>query len=420
MKILFLTDNFPPETNAPATRTHEHAREWVKGGHEVTVITCAPNFPSGKVFHGYRNAWYQTENIDGIHVVRVKTYITANAGFALRTLDYLSFMVMGFIAGLIQRRPDVVVGTSPQFFTVCAAWLLSVSKFRPFVFELRDLWPASIVTVGAMRDNFAVRALHGLEIFLYRRADTIIPVTQSFKRELISRGITADKIAVVINGVDTTRYTPIPRDPELLQRYQLQGKFVVGYLGTHGMAHALDKVLEAAQLLHNEPDIVFLFVGGGAKRQALLEQAGRLQLTNVRMVESQPKELMPRLWSLCDVTVIPLKNDPIFTTVIPSKIFECMGTGIPMIMSLPEGEATQIIRDTGTGICIPPENPPALQQAILQLCNHPDQLTAMQQACGAAAPRFNRKAQAQRMQHILEQTAAGNGQSVAERAGNPY
>jgi len=420
MKILFLTDNFPPETNAPATRTYEHSREWVKAGHEVTVITCAPNFPEGKLFSGYRNSWYQTEQLEGIHIVRVKTYIASNSGFLRRTLDYLSFMIMGFIAGLFQKRPDVIIGTSPQFFTVCAAWALALVKRRPFVFELRDLWPASIVTVGAMREGIATRALRALEMFLYRQADSIIPVTQSFKNELVSRGIAANKIAVVINGVDTSVYVPTPRDQEFVLRYQLQDKFVVGYFGTHGMAHALDKVLDAAKLLQYEADIVWFLVGAGAKRQDLLLQAERLQLSHVHLVEPQAKAQMPRWWSLCDAALIPLKDDPVFATVIPSKIFECMGMGIPIIMSLPEGEATQIICATQTGITISPEDPHALAAAVLNLRDHPEKRQAMRQACYVAAPRFNRQSQALRLQSILERVVAGESDTVAEFSGNPY
>lgn len=208
MRILFLTDNFPPETNAPATRTFEHARRWVRAGAKVTVITTAPNFPAGRIFHGYRNRLFQREWIDGVETIRVWTYITANEGFARRTLDYMSFMVMGFLAALFQPRPNVIVSTSPQFFTACAAYVLSIFKRRPFVFELRDLWPDSIIAVGAMRESAAIRALKRLEYFLYRKAARIVSVTNSFKTVLSANGVPADKIAVVRNGADLKGFTP--------------------------------------------------------------------------------------------------------------------------------------------------------------------------------------------------------------------
>ena len=207
MDILFLTDNFPPETNAPASRTFEHAREWVQAGHQVTIITCAPNFPKGEVFAGYRNRLWQSEMLDGIRVIRVWSYITANEGFAKRTLDYLSFMVSSFIASFLVRKVDLIIGTSPQFFTAVSAWGCSTFKRVPFVFELRDLWPESIKAVGAVKDSNFIQLFEALEMFLYRRAARIVSVTQSFKKNLVRRGIDGSKIDVVTNGVDLKRFS---------------------------------------------------------------------------------------------------------------------------------------------------------------------------------------------------------------------
>ncbi len=208
MHVLFISDNFHPEVNAPASRTYEHAKRWVADGAQATVITCAPNFPKGELHEGYRNSWRTVEYIDGIRVVRVKSYITGNEGFTRRVLDYFSFMISAIFFGLIEKRPDVVVGTSPQLFSVLGAWVLSVFKWRPFVFELRDLWPASIVTVGAMRKGLLIRFLEMLELFLYRRAAVIVSLTESFCDDLASRGIDRSKIRVVQNGVDLDRYRP--------------------------------------------------------------------------------------------------------------------------------------------------------------------------------------------------------------------
>ena len=402
MRILFLSDNFPPEGNAPATRLYEHAIRWVRGGHEVTVITCAPNFPEGKLFPGYRNAWRQVETVDGIRVVRVKTYITANEGFLKRTLDYLSFMPMAFAMALFEQRPDVVVATSPQFFCALAGWAVSVARRRPFVFELRDLWPASIVAVQAMRRSVVIRALEWLEMFLYRRAVAIVAVTESFRRELIARGVDGKKIHVVVNGVDATQYQPRPRSPALEAQLGLHSKFVAGYLGTHGLAHALDKVVEAAALLSQREDIVFLFVGGGADRARVEAMVAERKLENVVMLARQPKEKMAEMWSLCDVALIPLRDAPVFKTVIPSKIFECMGMGIPILMSLPEGEATGIVRAMDCGVCVPPENPAAMAVAIQRLADTPEEQQGLAIAARAAAPLYSRDAQAASMLRVLE------------------
>ncbi|MGY0219461.1 glycosyltransferase family 4 protein [Endozoicomonadaceae bacterium StTr2] len=391
MHILFLTDNFPPEGNAPATRTYEHAIRWVRSGHKVTVITCAPNFPEGKIFSGYKNSWYNKEVIDGINVVRVKTYITANEGFFRRTLDYLSFMISGFIAGLFQKKPDIIVATSPQFFCACAGWLLSAIRRKKFIFEVRDLWPASITAVGAMKKSKIISMLEKVEMFLYRRADRIVTVTHSFKKEMIQRGVDADKIDVVVNGVDLSRYEPTTiKDIELSRKYNLNNKFVVGYLGTHGMAHALDKVALAAHKLKDREDIIFFFAGGGAGRAQLEAVVAEKKLNNVIMLDRQPKEMMPRLWSLCDVSLIHLKNSPLFSTVIPSKLFESMGMGLPVIMSVPEGEATQIVEDNQCGIVVEPENSELLATAIIEMADNPDQLESIKKASIKSAPAYSR------------------------------
>ena len=402
MHILFLTDNFPPEGNAPASRTYEHAREWVKLGHDVTVITCAPNFPEGVLFDGYKNKWYQREVMEGINVVRVKTYITANEGFVKRILDYISFGVMGGIAGLFQTRPDVIVSTSPQFFCACGAWVLSVVRWKPWVFELRDIWPASITAVGAMEKSTIIRVLEKLEMFLYRRADRIVAVTNSFKTELIERGIDGDKIDVVINGVDLSKYSPVEtKSPALADQYGLAGKFVVGYIGTHGMAHALDKVLDAAALLQDNDDVRFLFAGGGAERASLERLAAERGLSNVVMMPRQPKEAMPAVWSLCDISLISLRDTPLFTKVIPSKIFESMGMGLPMVIACPAGEATDIIAGTSSGVMVEPENPEALADCIAGLYSDRPRLAELASASGMSAKGYDRARQAALMLDAL-------------------
>lgn len=401
MKILFLSDNFPPEGNAPATRLYEHAIRWVRAGHEVTVVTCAPNFPEGKLFPGYRNAWRQVANVEGIRVVRVKSYITANEGFLKRTLDYMSFMVMGFVMGLFERRPDVVVATSPQFFCAIGGWALSVAKWRPFVFELRDLWPASIMAVGAMKKSLAIRFLETLELFLYRRADAIVSVTESFREDLVARGIPRGKIHVVINGVDLERYEPRARDADLAAEFGLGDRFVAGYMGTHGMAHALPKVLDAAALLRDRKDIMFFFAGSGAERARVEQIVAERNLDNVKLIPRQPKERMPAMWSLCDLSIVPLRDNPVFATVIPSKIFESMGMGVPILMSLPEGEATGIVRSTGAGVCVPPEYPAAMAREIVRLAESPEEMRRLRALAREAGPRFSRDALGERMVEVL-------------------
>jgi colanic acid biosynthesis glycosyl transferase WcaI len=405
VNILFLSDNFPPESNAPASRLHEHARYWVRAGHRVTVITGVPNFPEGKVYPGYENRWHQREQLDGIEVVRVKTLIAPNEGFFARTLDYLSFMCSGAAAGLIERRPDLVVASSPQFFAAVGGWQLARLRRVPFVLEVRDLWPASIVAVGAMRDGAVIDALERLELFLYRQAQAVIVVTEAFRRDIASRGVDPGKLHVVTNGADLSWCAPVPRDEAFVREHGLGSELCVGYIGTHGMAHALERVLDAAELLRDTPQITFFFAGGGAERARLEASVAERRLSNVALVPRQPKSGMSRLWSACDVALIPLRNDPVFATVIPSKLFEAMAHGVPVLMSVPPGEATAIVEQTGSGLVIPPEDPGALAGALRELLGARGRLAELGARALAAAPQFSRERQAGRMLEVLASVA---------------
>jgi glycosyltransferase involved in cell wall biosynthesis len=406
MHILFLTDNFPPEGNAPASRTFEHAIEWVQAGAKVTVITCVPNFPEGEVFDGYKNRWYQKEKMDGIEVRRVKTYITANEGFVKCTLDYMSFMVMGFFAGLFVRKPSVVVATSPQFFCACAGWMLSVFKWRPFVFELRDIWPASIKAVGVSSDGILIKTLEALELFLYRRAELIVSVTDAFRIELISRGIASEKIKVIRNGVNADVFKPVLKDPKLEAELDLSDKFVAGYIGTHGLAHALETIVEAAEQLREDTDIVFILAGGGAALSGIQQLVKEKGLQNVKIMGRQDKSLMPQVWSLCDVSIIHLRNQELFSKVIPSKLFECVAMGCPIIMGLPKGEATGIVESHKLGVVIEPENPGELASAVKALRDKSEIRLQYSRNAISCVDQFSRTARAKEMLRELNSIVA--------------
>lgn len=352
MKILFLSDNFSPEMNAPATRTFEHCREWVKQGVEVTVITCVPNFPKGKVFDGYRNRLIQTEIIDGIKVVRVWSYISSNSGFLKRIIDYISFAVMSFLVGLFYKT-DIIVATSPQFFTTVSGYMLSVFKRKPWVFELRDLWPESIKAVGAMKSSKLLDSFEKLELFLYRKADLIIPVTESFKTNLINRGIDSSKIKVVKNGVDLEKFKPISKDSSLLEELKLKEKFIVSYIGTHGMAHGLSFILDSIRELDSH--FHFLFIGGGAEKETLVQQAKMSGLTNCTFLDFVSKSEINKYISIIDIALVNLKKSDTFRSVIPSKIFENAAMRKPILLGV-QGESEQIIKSYNAGECFIPEN----------------------------------------------------------------
>lgn len=417
MHILFLSDNFPPEVNAPASRTFEHCRLWAQAGHRVTVITCAPNFPKGKLFPGYKNSLWQTEMMDGVRVVRVWSYITAETGMRARFMDYNSYVVMAGIASLFVGRVDVLVGTSPQFFTAIGAWIIGMVKRSPWIFELRDIWPESIKAVGEMKNSpRALRWLENIELFLYRRADRIVSVTHSFRRVLGTRGIDTNKIDVVTNGIDVSRFTPRPKDQAVLRETGLEGHFVAGYIGTHGMAHALETLLAAARQLKSLPggkDIKILFLGDGTRKEALKQQALQMELDNVVFIDSVAKDEVVRYWSMLDVSIIHLRKSELFTTVIPSKLFECMGMGIPVLHGV-AGESADIVVREGIGQLFEPESVEQLVQGLLKLRGDPVLLDSMRQCGPKAALRYDRKNLGMEMLEVLE-AVSGSRQRAAPR-----
>jgi len=401
MKLLFITDNFPPETNAPATRTYEHCKEWVKKGTEVTIITCAPNFPQGKVYEGYKNRLFQKEEIDGIEVIRVWSYITANEGFSKRVLDYVSFAFMAFWAGLFQKY-DVIIATSPQFFTTWTASALSKIRRKPWIFELRDLWPESIRTVGAMKQSRVLDWLKKVELWLYKDAAKVVAVTDAFKQNLIDRGIDAEKIEVVTNGANLELYEKREKDENLLSFLGLEGKFVVGYIGTHGMAHSLDFIATAISKIEDD-SIHFLFVGGGAAKAGLVASVEKRGLKNVTLLDPVAKAEVPGYLSIIDVSLAPLKKSDTFKTVIPSKIFEASAMGKPTLLGV-EGQAQEIMEHYGAGICFEPENEKDFLDKVKLLKDDKALYRACVSGCERLAEDFDRKKLAEKMLSIIRQT----------------
>ena len=416
MRIQFVSNYFPPEVNAPATRLDEHARQWVRDGHEVEVLTSVPNFPEGEVYDGYENQ-FTRETRHGIDVRRVPMYVSANEGFLKRTLSYVSFMISAIWYARQSPRPDVVVATSPQFFAAVAGWWIARMHDVPFVLEIRDLWPESIVAVGAMERNAIIRLLERVERFLYREADRVVVVTDAFKRSIAAKGIPEDKIKVLKNGVDLDRWDE-PLDADKLDRmrreHDLGGKFVASYIGTIGMAHRADVLLEAAMRC-DDPDVVFVVVGAGAQREALEARQAEVQAPNFRLLDKVPKEDVPYLLALSDASVVHLRDSDLFKTVIPSKIFEAMATRTPIILGV-RGETRAIIEEAKAGIFMPPEDADALAQAAIALKQDPERHAQLaQNAYNYVHAHFDRRDLARDYAALLSEVALGESASSAVR-----
>ena len=402
MRILFISDNFPPEVNAPATRTHEHCMEWVKRGASVTVITCFPNFPHGKIYPGYRHRLVQKEMMDGIEVIRVWTYMAPNRGVFRRTADYISFCIASFWAGLF-RKTDLIIATSPQFFSAVSGYLLSLAKRKPWVFELRDLWPDSIHSVGAVKPSLGLKLVEKLELFLYRRATTIVPNSAGFKHNLVRRGIDPNKIKVVTNGSNLDHYSPQPKNRELMNQLGINGKFIVGYIGTIGLAHRLDFIINAIPKIQ-DPSFFFLFVGDGAGKEHIIELSKELNLENVIFLDPVPKDRVPDYLSIVDAALIPLRKSETFKAVIPSKIFESAAMQKPILLGV-DGEAKRLVTAYEAGMCFAPEDERDFIEKLKDLKNDAERYEQLQKGCSKLARDYDRKKLAEEMLHILHDAA---------------
>jgi len=366
MHIVFLCHYFPPEVNAPASRTYENAKRWVEKGHKVTVITCVPNHPRGEIYPGYEKKFWQWDEKDGINILRVNTFIGPNKGFIKRIANYISFMFSATLMCRLVKNTDIVVSTSPQFFCGFAGFFVSRILKTPWVLEIRDLWPESIIAVGAIKQRTIINILERMETFMYTHANHIVSLTHAFKRHIMARGLTSKSISIVTNGADLEQFKSIAGKNEVEEKYGLKDKFVASFIGTHGMAHALDVVLRAASILKNQKNILFLLVGDGAERDRVLKEKEALGLENVRMLPQQEKRLMPHFISASNTCMVLLRKSDLFKTVIPSKIFEAMAMERPIIHGV-EGESKEIIEQAGCGICIEPENERELADAVLKL-----------------------------------------------------
>ncbi len=365
MKILYVSQYFPPEMGAPAARADELARHWVRMGHDVTVLTGFPNHPTGVVPVEWRfrlHGFLYKETVDGVRVVRTWLWPLPNRKAHERIRNYASFWVSASVSGLGLQKPDVVIGTSPQLLVALSGWWLAWWKRVPFVFEVRDLWPESLAAVGAGREGSALyRTLSAIAGFLYRRSDHIVVVTPAFKDHLIEHWeVPAQRISIVENGVETDLFRPCP--PEKVSG--TEDRFLICYIGTMGMAHGLETLIAAAeQLQRTLPNAMFLLIGEGAEKERIEQLAVARGLSNVRFLGQQPRERIPGYIAGVDVCLVMLKKTELFKTVIPTKLLEYMSCEKPVIVAV-DGQARKIVEEAGAGVFVEPEDSSALAEAI--------------------------------------------------------
>ncbi|MGC2446456.1 MAG: glycosyltransferase family 4 protein [Candidatus Sulfotelmatobacter sp.] len=379
MKILYVSQYFPPEMGAPSARASELAYHWSRAGHQVSILTGFPNHPTGVVPPEWRTRLRHLtahEKIGKVDVFRTWLWPLPNRKSHERIRNYTSFCVSAALRGLTVPRPDVIIATSPQLLVGLSGWWLGFARQIPFVFEVRDLWPESLAAVGiGTEDSLLHHSLSGIARFLYERADRIVVVSPAFKNRLLEHWrVPEEKIAVVENGVETDMFSPSAVvDKNFRQQLGLEGKFVASYIGTMGNAHGLETLLDAAsQLQQQSPNVMFLLIGEGAEKERLKVAAQSRALSNVRFLDQQPRKNIPAFILASDACLVLLKRNDVFKTVIPTKMLEFMSCARPVILGV-EGQARQIVEEAGAGLVIEPENHVALAHAINFLQQNPEQ-----------------------------------------------
>jgi glycosyltransferase involved in cell wall biosynthesis len=377
MNIAYYSHYFVPEIGAPSARIYDLATEWIAAGDRVQVFTCLPNHPTGTLYPGYKKRRYQFETIEGIDVHRVWSYITPNKGFIKKTIGHVSFYPSAVIGSRrMTAAPDVLVGTSPTFFAAMAAERVARSRRRPFIMEVRDLWPAIFVELGILKNRAMIRALEKLELSLYRRASCIVTVTEAFRQDLIRRGVPDAKVRTITNGANVDFWRDVGEGGALRSTLGIGDEHVVLYIGAHGISQALTSVLRAAARLRDRRDIRFVFVGEGAEKDQLVRFVSGEKLSNVTFIDPVGKDQVRAFYSMADVCLVPLRDIPLFTSFIPSKMFEILAIGRPIIASV-AGEAAEILDRSGGAAVIHPEDDEALARTIVELQGDPERRAKM-------------------------------------------
>jgi glycosyltransferase involved in cell wall biosynthesis len=378
-----VTQYFPPEIGAPQVRLAAMARELVRLGHDVEVVTGLPNHPTGRIFPDYRGKFALTEEWEGIRVHRSWIYAATGAGWR-RMLNYGSFALTSLVGLLQSKRPDYVFVESPPLFVSVPAWLMCLAWRRPFIFNVADLWPDSVRELGLMREGVMLRAAEWLEGWSYDRAIFVNAVTDGIREDLrTKKHVPERKLLFLPNGVDTDLFKPSEPDVELARSLGLEGKQVIVYAGTLGFAQGLDVGLAAmGAVRESHPDARLVFIGDGSDRARLEKAARELRLDNVLFLPPNTPEYVARLYSFAVAGFAALKDLPLFEGARPSKIFPIMGCGRPVLYS-GSGEGARLVQAADAGFITPPEDAPALATAIRALLDDPS-LAARQGANGRA------------------------------------
>lgn len=366
MHILFMAQCYAPEEVSAAILITELATDLVKRGHQVSMVTGAPNYPYGRVFKGYHNRLIQTETLDGVRVIRTWSYISPAKKFWPRLFHYGTYSVTAFYGGLAAGRPDVLVSYSPPLPLGLSAWLLSRIWRVPWLLQLEDLYPDAAIAAGVMKNKRVIDFFLQMERFLYRKCHRISVISESFRQVLLAKRIRNSKIEFIPVWADPDEVRPLPQKNSFRHQHGLDGKFVVMYAGNIGLTSCIEDIQQAAEILRGRTDIRFVIVGEGIKKEALEAEARSKQLTNIIFLPYQPREIFPEMLAVADILLVTLNPDAAHSS-LPSKIFSAMASARPVLtVAPPESELAHIVEEAGCGWIVPPGSSAEIATLIVE------------------------------------------------------
>lgn len=368
MNILFITQYYPPETGAAPERAREFVRFLTEKGHAVQVITALPNHPGGAVHKGYKRRIVCREKHDGADVIRTYVFASPKKTLITRLANYLSFAVCALLGFVFVRRPDVILLSIPPLFLSATGLIYKFVMRRPLVLDVRDLWPQAAIDLGELKESFLTRALTRLEMFFYKKSDRVTVVTRGILDSLIARKTPEWKVRLITNGVNTDVFDLAEQGPNPYESLGLGGKFIVVYAGVIGIQHGPAYVARAASILSGQRDIAFVFIGDGVKKKELEAEAESRGLENIHFVNEQPVESLARFLSHSHTGLATLRNLPFCNGIILVKMFCYMACSLPVVLA-GFGESRGILKEAGAGLCVEPEDPAQLAEAITALYN---------------------------------------------------
>ncbi len=401
MHWLLIHQAFVSPREAGGTRHFELARYLQEQGHAMTIVASDVSYLTGEKVMSHPG-WVGEEVIEGIRVLRAYALPKIHRNFFWRVLAFWVFMITSAWVALRVKDVDGIMGTTPPLFQAVSAWLVATLRRKPFLLEVRDLWPEFAIDMGILTNPLLIWASRRLERFLYARADHLLVNSPAYRDYLMAHGIPAEKISFIPNGVDTAMFDPEADATELRRRWGLEGKFVVTYAGALGLANDIDTLLRAARHLQKMPQVHILLVGDGKERVRLERLARSWHLQNVTFTGAQPKAEMPQFLAASDACVAILKDIPMFRTTYPNKVFDYMAAGRPTILAI-DGVIRQVVEAAQGGVFVPPGDDQALAQAIRDLAQHPDEARVMgRNARAYVQAHFERRDQAQAFQALLQ------------------